>query len=150
VNHDQKHHSFFIVRTNEGAYDLEAALRFVGNDLLVAIYGGEKPHIGAVAVAQVRPSRNDAAIPDSTVSILCLLGHKEDEIAKNAAKKLSLALNTTVTVTAGIHWDDISREGIDAVIKNSEILVDRVIAKIQNEFPQMVSHHFNPASTGSL
>ena len=46
----------FSVKTAEGSYDLEASGQWLGPDLLVAIWGGEKPHIGAVAVAQPRPS----------------------------------------------------------------------------------------------
>jgi hypothetical protein len=46
----------FTVKTEEDAYNLSASVRLIGEDVLVAIWGGEKPHIGAVAVAQPRPS----------------------------------------------------------------------------------------------
>ncbi len=42
----------FTIQTNEGEYDLSAQVRLIGADILVAIWGGEKPHIGAVAAAQ--------------------------------------------------------------------------------------------------
>jgi hypothetical protein len=45
----------FTIETDTGAYDLTASVRMIGPDLLIAIWGGEKPHIGAVAVAQPRP-----------------------------------------------------------------------------------------------
>ena len=41
----------FTVRTHEGEYDITASIRLIGQDVLVAIWGGEKPHIGAVAMA---------------------------------------------------------------------------------------------------
>jgi len=100
----------FKVKTNEGAYDLEASVRLIGKDLLVAIWGGEKPHIGAVAIAQPRPSLRDPAITGATASVFCFLGHKEDEPAKAAAEILAATLNTQVVVTAGMHWDNISEE----------------------------------------
>jgi hypothetical protein len=120
----------FKVKTNEGTYDLEASVRLIGQDLLVAIWGGEKPHIGAVSVAQPRPSLKDPEVMSATASVICLPGHKEDELAKAASEILSAVLNTHVVVTAGIHWDNIGEEGIQEVIRNSEILVDLILEKI--------------------
>lgn len=120
----------FNVKTNEGTYDLEASVRLIGQDLLVAIWGGEKPHIGAVAAAQPRPSLKDPEITSATASVICLPGHKEDELAKAVSEILAAALNTPVVVTAGIHWDNISEEGIQKVIENSKILVDLILEKI--------------------
>lgn len=120
----------FKVKTNEGAYDLEASVKLIGQDLLVAIWGGEKPHIGAIAVAQPRPSLKDPAITGATASVFCFLGHKEDEPAKAASEILAAALNTKVVVTAGIHWDRISEQGIRKVIRNVQILVDLILEKI--------------------
>jgi len=117
----------FKVKTNESAYDLEASVRLIGQDLLVAIWGGEKPHIGAVAIAQPRPSLKDPEVMSATASVICLPGHKEDELAKAVSEILAAALNTPVVVTAGIHWDNISKDGIQRVIENSKILVDLIL-----------------------
>ena len=125
----------FVIKTNEGAYDLEAQVRLIGNDLLVAIWGGEKPHIGAVSVAQSRPSLKDPDATSATASVFCFVGHKEDELAKAASEILAAALNTHVVVTAGIHWDNITKEGIQKVIQNSEILVDLILEKIASLYP---------------
>jgi len=120
----------FKVKTNEGTYDLEAGVRLIGQDLLVAVWGGENPHIGAVSVAQPRPSLKDPEITSATASVICLPGHKEDELAKAVSEILAAALNTSVVVTAGIHWDNISEEGIQMVIGNSKILVDLILERI--------------------
>ena len=48
--------------TNEGKYDLSASVRLIGDDILVAIWGGDKPHIGAVTMAQPHPSLRDSNI----------------------------------------------------------------------------------------
>jgi hypothetical protein len=125
----------FRVKTDEGAYDLEASVRLIGNDLLVAIWGGEKPHIGAVSVAQPRPSLKDPNITSATASVFCFVGHKEDELAKAASEILAAAMNTQVVVTAGIHWDNMSKEGIQKVIRNSEILVDLILEKVASSYP---------------
>jgi predicted nucleotide-binding protein len=125
----------FTLKTDEGAYDLEANVRLIGNDLLVAIWGGEKPHIGAVSMAQARPSLKDPNVTSATASVFCFVGHKEDELAKAASEILAAALNTQVVVTAGIHWDNMSKEGIQKVIRNSEILVDLILEKIASSYP---------------
>jgi hypothetical protein len=125
----------YTVETDTGAYDLKASVRMIGSDLLIAIWGGEKPHIGAVAVAQPRPSLKDPAVTSSSASVICLLGHKEDELVKAAAEILAAALKTQVVVTAGIHWDNLAPEAIQCVVRNSEILVDRILERCFNEFP---------------
>jgi hypothetical protein len=100
---------------------------------LVAIWGGEKPHIGAVAMAQPRPSLKDPEVTSSTASVFSYVGHKEDELAKATAEILAATLETNVIVTAGIHWDNLPEEGIQRVIKNSEILVEIILTKIVGE-----------------
>ena len=123
----------FTIHTNEDEYNLSAHVRLIGDDILVAIWGGEKPHIGAVAAAQSSPSLKDPKVMSSTASVLCYSGHKEDELAKSAAKKLAAALDTKVVVTAGIHWDNLSAEGIQKVNRNSEALVMSILEKIRSE-----------------
>ena len=116
--------------TETGSYDLEAAVRTIGPDLLVAIWGGERPHIGAVAVAQPRPSLRDPAQTSASTSVYCFVGHKEDELARAAAEILAAVLARPVVVTAGIHWDALTADGIRAVVRNSQILVDQIVEKL--------------------
>ncbi|MDZ7700259.1 MAG: hypothetical protein U5R49_26140 [Deltaproteobacteria bacterium] len=123
----------FSVKTNEGSYDIEARVMRIGGDVLVAVYGGEKPHIGAVAVAQPRASLRDASRISSTASVFCRVGHKEDDLAKATAEVLSAALNTPVVVTAGIHWDDLDETGIQTVIQNSRLLVEMILDTLAKE-----------------
>ena len=127
----------FSIKTNEDSYNLSASIRLIGEDVLVAIWGGERPHIGAVAIAQPRPSLKDPEVTSASTSVFCFVGHKEDELAKAAAEILSAALNTPVVVAAGIHWDNLDEEAILKIIKNSEILVDRILEKCMAEFPSL-------------
>jgi hypothetical protein len=125
----------FTLETQTGAYDLTASVRWIGPDLLVAIWGGEKPHIGAVAVAQPRPSLKDPEVTSATASVICNVGHKEDDLVKAASEILASVLKTQVVVAAGIHWDNLEPEGIDRIIQNSKILVDMILQKCLVEFP---------------
>jgi len=124
----------FTLKTDTGAYDLTASVRRIGPDLLVAIWGGEKPHIGAVAVAQPRPSLKDPEVTSATASVICNVGHKEDDLAKAASEILASVLKTQVVVAAGIHWDNLDDEGIQTIIKNSRILVEMIMEKCVTEF----------------
>ena len=122
----------FTVQTQEGKYDIAANVRLIGPDVLVAIWGGENPHIGAVAMAQPRPSLKDPDITSATASVFTYVGHKEDDLAKAAAEILAATLNTNVVVTAGIHWDNLPKEGIQQIIHNSEILIDLILEKVRS------------------
>ena len=130
--------SNFHVATVSGSYDVAAGVQWMGADLLVGIWGGEKPHIGAASIAESRPSLADPARTSATASVFCFVGHKEDELAKAAAVKLAKTLQTHVVVAAGIHWDDISKEDIRKIMDNCGQLVELILEKIATEFPATI------------
>ena len=121
----------FEINTNEDSYNLHACIKFIGDDLLVSIYGGEKPHIGAVSMGFPRPSNDNPELISSTASVFCFSGHKEDNIARDTAELLARTINSNVVVPAGMHWDEIDKDGIKKVIENSRILVNMIIEKIK-------------------
>lgn len=110
-----------------GRLELTASARWVGPDLLVCIQGGEKPHLGAVAVAQPRPSLAEPARTSATASVFTFPGHKEDLLARQAALELAAALEAKVVVTAGAHWDGLGEAEIGQVMRNASRLVERLI-----------------------
>ncbi len=113
-----------IAVTSSGAHhNISAEAVWLGPDLLVYIWGGEAPHIGAVAMATPRPSLADPQVTSATASVFAYVGHKEELLAKEAAEELAAALETRVVVTAGIHWDDLEAEAIPVVLENSRELV---------------------------
>ena len=107
-------------------YLLEAVAVRCGDDLTVVIGGGEKQHIGAVAVGVPRPSLKDKNIVSSSASVLCLTGHKEDLLARKAALELARMLGHTVTVTVGLHIDDASAEEIAMLEANFQELLRQI------------------------
>jgi hypothetical protein len=123
----------FSVATHKEAYNIEALVKGIGEDILVAVWGGERPHIGAVAIAQPRPSLRDKRRISATASVFCFLGHKDDQVAKEAAERMSSALNSNVVVAAGIHWDDLDEAGITCVMENSRELIEMIIERIGKE-----------------
>lgn len=114
------------LRTAAADWVVEAEAVRIGPDVLVWIWGGEKPHIGAVAAAQPRPSLADPARTSATASVLTYVGHKEDDLAKHAAEVLAAALGTRVVVTAGIHWDHLTPDAIRTIGARCEEIVGRL------------------------
>lgn len=109
-----------------GEYLLEAVAVRCGDDLTVFIGGGERQHIGAVAVGVPRPSLQNASIVSSSASVICLTAHKEDMLARSAALLLARLTEHTVTVTVGLHIDDASAEAITVLEQNFKELLEQV------------------------
>ena len=120
----------FTISTQQDDYNLSASVRRIGEDWLVAIWGGDRPHIGAVGLAQARPSLDDPNRSSATASVFCYVGHKEDEVVKKVSEQLAARLDARVVVTAGLHWDRISAEGIARVRCNVVQLMALIEARI--------------------
>ncbi len=113
----------WIIQTGTGRLDLTAEVSQIGRDLLIAVYGGDKPHVGAVAVAQPRPSLKDPEQNSASVSVICCMGHKEDMLARNAAQEISARMKSTVVVTAGMHWTELTEKEITIVEEKMKDLI---------------------------
>jgi len=115
----------------EGRIDVHLSGCFIGDDLQVSIFGGDRPHIGAVAVSYRHPSLKDRQIDDVTTSVLAITGHKEDVLARNAAHRIAAETGLTTSVNCGIHLEQISEDEILIVMDLVEQLVDELIALIK-------------------
>ncbi|MBS7250913.1 MAG: hypothetical protein KIH08_10065 [Candidatus Freyarchaeota archaeon] len=122
----------FYEEEGEGKCRVWAHFFFMGKDLVVGICGGEKPHIGALAVAEPRPSRNKPGVTSSTSSVITLYGHKDDIVAREAADILAREINRIVTVTAGIHVENATKKEIETLLENSRRLTKKIIEKINS------------------
>ena len=123
------------VRTLEADYVVEAEAVRIGPDILIYVWGGERPHIGAVAAAQPRPSLADPNKTSATASVLSYIGHKEDGVAKEMAEAISARFNTNAVVTAGIHWDDLPADGIQIVVDRCREITGKVIDALEGVKP---------------
>jgi hypothetical protein len=124
------------VSVKEGRFKLEALVKTLGQDFLVAVWGGTHPHIGAVALAVPRPSLKDKKKTSATSSVLTLVGHKEDVTAKMISEALAAGLKRNVVVTAGIHWDNLKAEEIGRVVELTERLANKIIGKAGSPSPR--------------
>lgn len=91
-----------------GSVRLRAVAVPMGEDLCVAVTGGDRPHIGCTSLAVPHPGISDPARPSATVSTLNLTAHRDGQIADQLAKLLSSALGRPVAVVCGVHFDHFS------------------------------------------
>lgn len=117
----------FSWETTRKSFNLCAKALRIGEDWLVAAWGGDKPHIGAVAIAHPRPSLEDSLRLSASSSVYCFLGHKEDALAKELSEKLAAALDTNVTVTAGMHWNGLKTSDLPLVSASFEELTALIL-----------------------
>ena len=110
----------FETSAGVGRHRVDIAVSLVGEDLVAIISGGEKSHVGAVAVAIPRPSLKDADKMSSTSSVFTLVGHKDDEVARTISGALASKLNKVAVVSAGVHVDNASAADIRKLVKNAE------------------------------
>lgn len=98
--------------------DVTAFVLFLDGGVHASIYGGSRPHIGAVSVVDLAGKCHTTQFP----------GHKDGVVSERWAKALAEAGYRPVVVEAGIHYDNLSREGIMAVIR----LTDKILLEFDN------------------
>lgn len=118
------------VEEEAGRRHLEAAVTRVGEDLVVAIGGGERPHVGCAVLATPHPAKTGTRTWSASCSVLTIPPHKEEPIARGVATRLAAGLGRVAVVTAGVHDDDIDIEGIKSYLALGERLSEALVAKL--------------------
>lgn len=84
-------------------------------DVHISIFGGQRAHIGAVSIVD----------PEGACRTVQFPGHKDGAISEPWANALAEAGYCPAVVEAGIHYDNLSRQGIAAVLSlTNEMLAD--------------------------
>ncbi|MEQ8201928.1 MAG: hypothetical protein ABRQ24_10970 [Syntrophomonadaceae bacterium] len=120
----------FYFQAGEGRHRVEAIAVVNGADLVVTVGGGSVYHIGAVALAVPRPSLAEPGRTSASASVICVSGHKEDELARTAALQLAARFNRVVVVSVGLHVDDASSLDIESLTANFRLLVEDIAARL--------------------
>jgi len=105
----------------------------MGEDICLALSGGDQEHIGAVAMAQPRPSLADPAQTSATASLITLPGHKEDMLARELALQVAGTLNVAVCVICGIHIHHPASDMLEEVVAASRSLVNTFLEHVALE-----------------
>ncbi|HBT48183.1 MAG TPA: hypothetical protein DEA73_09975 [Peptococcaceae bacterium] len=115
-------------RAGRGRLGVFCRLIPLGEGLVLYIGGGEKPHIGAVALAVPRPSLRDPEMTSATASVLAVVGHKDDELARPAALLAASRSGVPVVVVAGVHIEGAKEDEIKGLVHRSRRAVAGALA----------------------
>lgn len=96
---------FELKRQLFGAEITAQVLRF-DEGIHVSIYGGARPHIGAVTIGDQTGAIHTTQFP----------GHKDAAVSEQWCGALLRCGFFPVVVEAGIHYDGLSKDGIQAVL----------------------------------
>ncbi len=119
------------VCVEDGKYSVSAQIIRCGKDVSLTVSGGERPHIGASALAIPRPSLSDPEKVSASTSVICVPGHKEDEVARAAAERIAANLNCAASVCVGVHIDNASMEELLRLKRNLDTLIGLALEKLQ-------------------
>ena len=92
-------------------------LHNTGQGINVLIEGGDQGHIGAVAVCA----------PGMETKVITFPGHREDMICRSWASVLAARYNAPIVVEAGIHFNQITKEEIQEVLRILEKELERFL-----------------------
>ena len=109
--------------------DICVEVRRLGDDYHILVSGGECPHIGCTVLAIPRPSLDGSGKMSSTASVLNVTGHKDEEVCRYLAEKVSAGKKTTVVCTGGIHMDGITKEQIAEIVEAMRIIAGEIVDK---------------------
>ena len=101
----------------ENDFILTANLRVIGTDVVISIEGGTHPHVGAVTMLTASKKLTTHTFPSHDGR-----RHKDGALGENVAHILQDVLQGSATITAGVHFDGISWEGIQVCLELSKKL----------------------------
>lgn len=110
---------------------LEVSAAFVGEDILVCLQGGERPHLGCVVQTEPRESLTGDDSVSATSSVLNYPGHKDEVVCRYVAEKISRELKRRVVCTGGFHKDGITIEEIREVQWAVETVTEKIVVKLR-------------------
>jgi hypothetical protein len=130
-----------VFRAQHGSNPLqvEALAVISGSDVTVIFGGGTHYHIGATALAVPRPSLANPNQTSASASVICVSGHKEDEIARWAALSLASILNCIVVVCVGLHVDEASADDIKIMLDNFD--------KVSTDITMVLQEYYSSQKT---
>ena len=84
----------------------------------VLIYGGDKPHVGAVGIAT----------PNGEITISEFPGHREGIVCREWVDSFLKSGMIPAVICAGIHYDGLDKAGIDSVLDSSAEMLTEILS----------------------
>lgn len=104
----------------EGKYRIWADVIYAGDDLIVYVGGGDKPHIGSASISQKGGKPFTISIP----------GHEDYIVSEEAAERIAKTTGRRCMVIVGIHVNGASKSEIKALVENSTKCVNIILDKV--------------------
>ena len=104
-----------VKKISTSDFQIEAGGTKIGEDILLYVKGGEKPHIGCTVIAVPRPSLSGNGQTSATSSVLNLTGHKDESLCRTLAEMVCCASGKNVACSGGFHMDQITLQQIQEV-----------------------------------
>lgn len=104
----------------------------IGNDILICLEGGTRPHIGCVVQAVPRPSLTGDGSSSATASVLNLTGHKDEYICRKLAEQVCSRLGIVTVCTGGFHINEMRKEQIKEVMEVAEQMAEEILRELES------------------
>ena len=103
---------------------IEICEKAIGEDLVLTLSGGEKPHIGCVVQAVPRPSLSGDGTISVTSSVINLTGHKDEFLCRRLAENRCKGnRKSSGMYRAGCTWIIVTGEQIEELLKNIDCMM---------------------------
>lgn len=109
-----------LLTATSGRLILSLRLHAMGKDIQAILTGGDA-HTGGTALAA----------PNFPVQTLSLPGHRDAELACRLAQGLADGLGCTTCVTAGIHYENITRDEIEECRRLADTLLHSALERLR-------------------
>ena len=103
----------------EGKYRVWADLIPAGEDFVVFIGGGEKPHIGSMSICEKGGEAFSVSMPE----------HKDYIVSREAAKRIAELTGRRCLVVVGIHVEGATKLEIKKLLKNASKCIELIMVK---------------------
>lgn len=100
---------------------VEAEVTRLSDSFSVSVRGGDKPHIGAVAVID----------PEGQFTSTEFTGHREGIVCHQWAQAFQENGLKPAVICAGIHYDGLDQAGISAVLTASGEILNEILAQLR-------------------
>jgi hypothetical protein len=114
----------------EDRYKIFLTAMVTGDGISITILGGEKPHVGGMAMSVPRPKKQNGKNVCDTW-IIPRSEHRDSEVASLVSWIVGTETGYTTAVVAGIHIDNAQSGEIDIIIKNSREAARQLCRKIK-------------------
>lgn len=88
--------------------------------LHLLLVGGDRSHVGAVSMAESGELLHSWAFPT----------HREQVVSDKWAARISSECRCAATVACGIHYENATKQEIEAILQLTEVLLQEVIKKL--------------------